>query len=68
MKCSCSRSLLQLNTGKSLKLLSLYDFHEVGSLSCLENEEVEDRETNLCRDTVTEQNTDAGFQRLNCFL
>lgn len=54
MKYLCFPSLLQLSTGKSLKLLSFHDFHEVGSLSCLENGEIVSLCSNLCRDTVTE--------------
>jgi len=68
MKYSCSWSLYQLNTGKPLKLLCLHDFHEVGSLSYLENKDTEHREINLCGNTVAEENTDPGFQQLNYFL
>lgn len=54
MKYSCFPSLLQLSTGKSLKFLSFHYFHEVGSLICLENEEIISLCSNLCRDNVTE--------------
>lgn len=68
MKYSCSSSFLQLSTGKSLKLLSSHDFHEVEGLHCLKSGEIMSLYSNLYGDTVTEENADPGFQQLKCFL